>query len=420
MKFFISVYTVVILFTLTSCSNNNENEVSNEKIYYSSEFYGNYDVLACESYNCRLTLTESGTKVTDIYGNTFNWKYTNYIETLEDIGNNVFKTTFDNGNVMYLSKLLKNRTITGRVATQSSNLAPARSIPIGGVDAILSQFGNKDKEINVKTDGTFEINNVENVPSTIKIDTVTIPVKHIENQNNDTGIITLTDQPHNFKSELTLNKKYLFSQLEYSATIRVRNLTNTRVNGVNVLVNAGSNISMNQAFSQGTLEPNGYLDVPFSFYTHDISNEVDKIEFDITISDSSANEWHDNLSYTLYKDSIYIDVCYTGSQNATIHTTITNRILGNIQHGVICGGIDLPYMSGESYEIVVGNRDIGNESAYFISYGVDLHPSWGAQILSSVHEPDNIPSKATTIGYGEVVEGYISVDDIDFYRIDMN
>ncbi len=138
------------------------------------------------------------------------------------------------------------------------------------------------------------------------------------------------------------------------------------------------------------------------------------VKINILLKDVNGKEWNDFIILRVYKKSIKLTFS-PWSVDFLIVSPDRNIIKANSY-------IDLPYRPDVSYKILASTLSVDQEAVY--SIGVekwDENTSEQMEIFTdtSIFEPNNSESSATTIKMGQQIISYLHKGDLDYYIVDM-
>ena len=335
-------------------------------------------------------------------------------------------------NVQLTGKINSLENVAGKVAMKTLYSSAAGS---GKPSVIMKNIKNNKNEITLivnPADGSFTNDSTVEIPSgeyEINVDdgegNIAETTVVVEGTLMDLGAFTpVTSVLYNFKAQLLSENDYLYfgakigqTSINYNKTIRVHNIGNQQVSGLSFVLSCDdpdvSSFSYDNVL--GGVDVGGYIDIPIRISFNRPSAEK-KVRIDVAIKDINNQTWNDYLALTL---SPYIPVkINVGAKRETSvngYLVAPGRAMVKVNSGDF---IRVPYIPGESYQMVFTNPDINSEVAYSVGVGKNVNSSvFNTFSDTSINEPDNEESSATNLGLNDEMVSYLHAGDIDYYTI---
>ena len=327
-------------------------------------------------------------------------------------------------------------TVSGTIydengAQSSARRALQRSMNnIGSIDIILKHYKDekRNKEKSIPSTGDFQFENVQTGKYTLEASTedenVTVTAEvDIQGEEVTLGSFKLvSDDGYNFKTTYSIrNSKdgYIFGdQTTYTGFLLIKNIGEKKGVGLNYDFSTDSPYisSMSNDIVMGTVDVNKSIKVPFEITFNILDKPSVSVPIEVAIHDANGNKWNDTLFIHVYQTPMYLHIA---TQKANIKGYIIDEAHQLKQVNTGDATITLPYLAGKSYYLVLSNPTINNETAYSIGLDIDAEDFEGFQ-NTSVLEPNNKESEATSINMRESIISYLHEGDIDYFKLNMN
>jgi hypothetical protein len=333
------------------------------------------------------------------------------------------------------------RTLNDTSSTSGATLAGASGYKgVGGINVILRNLEDDEVKNTVTTDsqgrfsdqvpsGDYEVE-AETQDSSGQTTTVKATMK-VEGEEDDLGVFTLTPpEDFNFKTQLLADDYGANSDSEliyfgtlsgqepitYTKKLKITNIGQQDASGLSYNVSS-DDPDVKSLTVSGT--PTGLA--PGDAFTIDLTMSFNRpaaektVVLDVVLTDLNSRTWKDTLSVKLSPHPPFPVYTATDTYDALGYLIAPGRrpiqLKGDDQ-------IYVPFVAGNSYEMMVSVPDITQETAYALGIGASI-PSGVMNNFSntSVNEPDDQLSEANTMGLYDQQVAYLHTGDIDYYNL---
>ena len=259
-------------------------------------------------------------------------------------------------------------------------------------------------------------------------------------EETDAGVLTVTDQPYNFKSSISHGNDWRYfgyndgeEAITYSKELTICNLGTQIAEGTSLLIEMDPSIDpyvrsfeissslTGLADIQGSVCRTGTLDFSFTRPPEDMEAKIN-----ITINEAGGKTWNDYVSLKLSQyphHNLYFNSTPYSAEPVTLKGLLVapGRNLLNVTFNSSSSNnyVRVPLVKTDEYEVVISAAEITATGTYMISSGTapDTTKMEGF-INSGANEDDNSAANATKLAlYGGESIAYLSTRDIDFYKL---
>ena len=444
MNIFINLLTFLVIVSFTACGNDGSDETTDNT--YTPATYEDLDNDVNDTSNNGNTVDVILTSQIDtpntidpkFYGG---WTYTHngqeiYITSetslvLEEIADSGLLTVTNDGIKYHLMRSsvakvnLSGRIEAASLAVKSSPLKKASGhAGIARFDVIIENVLDSSIRAEITTDenGTFSDTSLPagtyNMTA-IDGDNELKATVNIERKEENLGTFKITDDAsYNFKAELILDKEFIYADTSsYTGKIRIHNLSEIRGTGLYYTISLTDDnlISFQNDNAKGTLDPLTYQDINVSFSFNPLFENEKSINIDVEIGDVYLNTWNDSFNFTVYKSPIDINMLSESSNvKGYLIMPNTNKIK---QIDMKNGTLQVPTLSNKTYDLVISNMTLDEETSYSIAINKDANSSFNTFNYTPAHEPNNNEDEATELYTNDSVVSYIHIEDVDYWKI---
>ncbi len=316
-------------------------------------------------------------------------------------------------------------TFSGRVLqigsppqSQSRDLAA-----VAGLSITLRNPGIQTDVHTVTTDlsGRFTVTGA--VPETIyEVDvpgeadrTLVKPV----HDGEDVGTVPVSESGYRFKAMPCYpgTEPYLIGDgTEYSAAILILNCGSegSATPLYELTAPAGMTITSEVTNNLQSIPAGGQRSIPLDFSIDSMSHQEQDLVVGVRIIDSNGLAWEDTVSFRAYRDFISVNV---NSDTSDLYVNVVPT------HGRPASAhnvwrIRLP-KSESDYLLVLSGSSADTEMKYSLSLEDEAPPVDGL-ISPTALEPNDYVEQSTVVGVQEAVLSYLSLNDLDWFRLDVS
>ncbi|MBI9105028.1 MAG: chitobiase/beta-hexosaminidase C-terminal domain-containing protein [Spirochaetales bacterium] len=308
---------------------------------------------------------------------------------------------------------------------------------IGGINVILQNLNNPGNMDNVPTDEAGNLLFDDVIPGDEY--TLTVPVqdgvdKEIEINitpafdGEDVGYITLTEASQNFKVSYALSEGdewgYYYADNEYDLKIRITNIGSGDMLSADYYVTEPDGMIIDESGDHdflynilGTIKADGgeeELNYSLSVSSFEEDHKDFKIPIEI-VSYDGMNRWKDVINLRFFRETMTINVKSETNDVQGVVISPDNRSFAFRTSG-LSGSLELPVRTN-GYLLALSGADYTSETKYALS--MNQMPASNGSGLTDLqfNEPNDDEVAGTPAFLDREYEGFLEVDDLDFFRI---